>query len=182
MELGTREQKAQLEREYQSQQAQILERSAAVTKAESALAAERAALVVQTKAIKDEFESAMEKIKKQWGNVDDVQADFEEVVKQKLTYKVPLLLEKNDALLHSKLRFIASQREELQRKIDTEAATERERHGKVLSSELAVLSGEEEDELSVLEANWQLKVQPVYDELARLCEAPEAKGGNAAAK
>ena len=129
----------------------------------------------QTKAIKDEFESAMEKIKKQWGNVDDVQADFEEVVKQKLTYKVPLLLEKNDALLHSKLRFIASQREELQRKIDTEAATERERHGKVLSSELAVLSGEEEDELSVLEANWQLKVQPVYDELARLCEAPEAK-------
>ena len=128
----------------------------------------------QTQAIKDEFDAAMEKIKKQWGNVDDVQADFEEVVKQKLTYKVPLLLEKNDALLHSKLRFIASQREAIMRDFTAEANEERQKHEQVRDHELAELANEEESKLSELESEWKSQVTPLYEAFQHLSAAAPA--------
>jgi len=46
----------------------------------------------RTKATKDEFEASMEKVRKQWGNVDDVQAGLEEAVKTKLANTAPMLL------------------------------------------------------------------------------------------
>lgn len=128
----------------------------------------------RTQATKDEFDASTEKVKKQWGNVDDVQANFEEAVKTKLANTAPMLLDKNDALLASKMRFIASQREERLREIDTQAALEREQHGKAHRDAMAELAAEEESKLSVMEAAWQHKVQGIDAELRALAASAEA--------
>jgi hypothetical protein len=126
----------------------------------------------ETARLKADHEKSMASFKDQWSGVDTVQKEFETSAKEKLTNVVPQLMEKNDELLMSKVRYVASQRDEQLRLRQADADTALELHAKARDAELATIATEEAAQLAQIEAAWKRDVLPLYQEISAINAAP----------
>jgi Sec-independent protein translocase protein TatA len=128
----------------------------------------------EIKRLTEKHDAEMDSIKNQWGGVDNVQKQFEASAKDKLTNLVPVLIDKNDQLLISKLRFVSSQREEHLRQRQTEAQIATNDFVRAHDSEIAEITAFEAAELAKIEARWKRDVFPIYESMAEVTQSPAA--------
>ncbi len=121
-----------------------------------------------TKRLTAAFEQASAKLQQQWENADSIQADFEQRAKDKLTNKVPQLLEKNDALLNSKLRYVAAQHDIKQQQLNRDAEQLKQKHAAQRDQEMAAIAGDEARRFDEMETAWKQHVHSLYQAIAEM--------------
>ena len=123
-------------------------------------------------AIAAAFAGDTSRMEEAWNNADDVQEKYEHAVKEKIANKGPALLEKNDALLGSKLRYVNSQRDQQTRAHDADAEEKRAVHIKTRDEATTALAAEEAAAFATIESKFKTDTSASNEELQTLINSP----------
>ena len=140
----------------------------------ASLAQAQARLQAEQEEITTAFDKEAARLQSDWDNAVEVQATFERQLREKIATKVPMLIEKNDELLYSKLRYIQSRRDEQQRNRQEADDAERKKHTDVRDRDAAALDAEEQQRFAAIEATFKASVTPLCTELQALNAAAPA--------
>lgn len=127
------------------------------------------------KRIQHDYERTLAEIHERWSRVDDLEADFERAVEEKIEKQVPRLLERNDELLLPKLRHVEAEHAARLQELASSGAMRKKQIQDARKAELAALAVNETARWDELADNWKREINPIYETIESMNATTAAK-------
>ena len=121
--------------------------------------------------IDDEYDRTAAAIDEQWNRAGNIEAEFEQAARERITTHVPRAFAKNAELLIPKLRRIESGRTASLGGMQSEGATLQGQLDAGHAAEMAALSADEAERWAAIEADWRREIVPIYQDIAAMNDA-----------
>ena len=125
--------------------------------------------------VQHDYERTLAEIHERWSRVDDLEADFERAVEEKIETQVPRLLARNDELLLPKLHRVEAEHAARIHDLVSGGEARKKQIQEARKTELTALAEHENARWDELAAQWRSAIEPLYETIQAMNAQTAAK-------